>query len=81
MHRVSNKRFIRHYTELLPIRATRRSHNTSTINKPCPEDAVGILEHAILQTDDDELGALESCLKKASNVLGMGEIERGVDLV
>lgn len=56
-------------------------NNTGALAEPCAEDAVGILEHAILQGHHDELRALEASLDQATNVLGMGQIQRGVDLV
>lgn len=56
-------------------------NNTGTLAEPCAEDAVGVLEHAVLQGHHDELGALEASLDQATDVLGVGQVQRGVDLV
>lgn len=40
---------------LLHISRRQSLHHTRAFTKPRPEDAVGVLEHAVLQTDDDEL--------------------------
>jgi len=37
------------------IRRRQRLHHTGTLAEPRPEDAIGVLEHAVLQTDHDEL--------------------------
>ena len=66
---------------LLHIRRREGLDHTRTIHKPHPENAVGICEHAILQTNDDELTAAESRANEPANVLGVREIESGVDLV
>jgi hypothetical protein len=68
-------------TIALPIRPARRRYDRGAINKPRAEDAVGVLKHAVFQTDDNELGALEPCLEETPNILRMGEIEGGIDLV
>lgn len=44
-------------------------NNTGTLAEPRAEDTVGILEHAILQRDDDELRPLEAGLDQSTNVL------------
>lgn len=44
---------------------------TRAFAEPRAEDAVGILEHAVLETDNNELRAFEACLDQATNVLGM----------
>lgn len=49
-------------------------YHTGAFAKPGPEDAVRVLEHAVLETDDDELGPLEASLDEAADVLRMGQI-------
>lgn len=66
---------------LLEIRCRQRLDVTCSFAEPRPEDAVGILEHAVLERDDDELGALETCLDQATNVLCMRQIQSGINLV
>lgn len=66
---------------LLHIRRRERLDHTRAVHEPCPENAVRVREHAVLQTDDDELTAAEACADQATDVLGVGEIESGVDLV
>lgn len=46
-------------------------HYTCAVDKLCPEDSVGVCKHAVLQTDDNELAALESGADEAANVLRM----------
>ena len=55
--------------------------HTCSLAKPCPEDAVRILEHAVLQRDNNELRALESSLDEAADVLCVRQIQRCIDLV
>jgi len=45
--------------------------STGPIRKPRPENPICVLEHAILQTDNNELGTLESSLDQATDVLCM----------
>lgn len=66
---------------LLHIRRRESLDHTRAIHKPCPENAVRVREHAILQTDDDELTAAEARADQATDVLGVREIESGVDFV
>lgn len=66
---------------LLHVCWRQRLHHTGTLAEARSEDTIGILEHAILETDDDELRALESRLDEATDVLGVGQIESGVDFV
>ena len=63
------------------IRRSKRLYNTRTLTESRPEYPVRVLKHAILQTDDDELTSLEPRLDESTNVLGMGQIESGIDLV
>ena len=46
--------------------------DASVIAEPRAEEHVGVGEEALLERDDDELRA---------DVLGVGQVERGVDLV
>lgn len=59
----------------------KRLDSTGPIRKPRPKDPICILEHAILQTDDDELGALESSLDQSTDVLCVRQIQSGVNLI
>jgi hypothetical protein len=45
------------------------------------EDTIGVFEHAVLQTDNDELRATELGPDEAANVLRMREIQRCIDFV
>jgi hypothetical protein len=56
---------------LLHIRRRESLDHTRTIHEPCPENAVRVCEHAVLQTDDDELTAAEARADQAADVLGM----------
>ena len=51
------------------IRRRQSLNHTSAVHKPRPEDAVGIAEHAVLQTDDNELAALEPSADETTNIL------------
>ena len=66
---------------LLHISRRKSLDHTRTIHEPCPENPVRVREHAILQADHDELTAAEARTDQATNVLGVGKIESGVDLV
>ena len=66
---------------LLHIRRRERLDNTRAVHEPRPENAVRVREHAILQTDDDELAAAEARADQAADVLRVREVERGVDFV
>lgn len=66
---------------LLHIRRREGLDHTRTIHEPRPENAVRVREHAVLQTDDDELTAAEARADQATDVLSVREIESGVDLV
>lgn len=56
-------------------------NDTGTLAEASAENAVGILEHAILERDDDELGSLESGLDESTDVLCVGQIQGSIDLV
>ena len=62
---------------LLHIRRRESLDHARAIHK----DAVRVREHAVLQTDDDELTSAEARPDQATDVLGVGEIESGVDFV
>jgi hypothetical protein len=47
---------------LIEIRRSQCLNNTSALREPGPKNPIRILEHAILQTNHDELAALESRL-------------------
>lgn len=66
---------------LFHIGGGKRLNNTGALAESCTEDAVGILEHAVLQGHHNELRTLEACLDKATDVLGMRQIQRGIDLI
>lgn len=73
-----------HHSSLPPslkIRSSQRLNNTSPLTKPRPKDAIGILKHAILQTNNNKLTALEPGFDQSSNILCMWQIERSVYLV
>jgi hypothetical protein len=70
-----------HHRSLLHIRRRKSLDHTRAVHKPCPENAVRVRKHAVLQTDDDELAAAEARADQATDVLGVREIESGVDLV
>jgi len=66
---------------LLQIRWRKRLYHTGTVLEPRPEDSVRILEHAVFQTDHNELRSFEPRLNESSNILCMREIERRIDFV
>lgn len=63
------------------MEATRTLYHTRPFAEPRPEDSVCVLEHAVLQADNDKLTALEPRLDKPPNILGMRDIEGRVNLV
>lgn len=66
---------------LLEIGSRKRLYHAGTLGEASAENAVGVLEHAVLQTDNDELGALEASLDQATDVLRVRQVQRGVDFV
>jgi len=70
-----------HHRSLLHIRRRESLDHTRTIHESRPENAVRVREHAVLQTDDDELTAAEARADQATDVLSVREIESGVDFV
>ncbi|PSN69326.1 hypothetical protein BS50DRAFT_339636 [Corynespora cassiicola Philippines] len=69
------------YTSLLHLGRRRRLDNAGAVHESRPEDAVRVLEHAVLETDHNELRALEPRLDKTANVLRVRQVERSVHLV
>ena len=63
------------------IRRSKRLYNTCTFTKSRPEYPIRILEHAILQTNNDELTSLEPGLDEPTNILRMGQIKSGINFV
>ena len=55
--------------------------DTCPFTKSCPEYTICVLEHTILQTDDNKLTSLESRLDQSTDVLGMTQIKRGINFV
>lgn len=66
---------------LLRVRRRQCLNHTGTFTKPRLENAVGILEHAILERHNNELRSLESGLDQATDILRVRQVESGVDLV
>ena len=66
---------------LLEVRRRERLHHTGALAEARAEDAVRVLEHAVLEGDDDELGAAEPGLDEAADVLRVRQVERRVHLV
>lgn len=58
-------------TNLFQVGRRQRLNYTRSLAEPRPENPVRVLEHAVLQTDDDELGALEPRLYQPANILRM----------
>lgn len=56
-------------------------NNACTVSELSPEQHIGIIEQAVLQTDYNELRILEPVLEQLANMLGMRKIESGVDFV
>ena len=51
------------------ISRRKRLDSTCSIRKPRPENPICVLEHAILQTDDDKLGTFEPSLDQTADIL------------
>ena len=66
---------------LLQVCRRQRLHHTRALAKPRLEYPISILEHAILQTNNDELRSFESRLDQTADVLRMRKIESGVYFV
>jgi hypothetical protein len=59
------------HLSLLHIRRRKSLNHTRAIHESCPENAVCVREHAVLQTDDDKLTAAESCADQTTDVLSV----------
>jgi hypothetical protein len=59
------------FTTLFEIRCRQGLHNTRALTKSRPEDTIRVLEHTVLQTDDDELAALKPRFDETSDILRM----------
>lgn len=66
---------------LLEVRGREGLHHAGALAEAGAEDAVGVLEHAVLEGDDDELGALEARLDEPADVLRVRQVQRRVHLV
>ena len=51
------------------------------VAKPHAEEDVGVGEEALFERDDDELCTVEAGVEERANVLSVGQVECGVDLV
>lgn len=67
--------------DLLEICRGQSLYHTSTLAEPRPEDPVRVLEHAVLQTDYNELRALEASFDESTNVLRVRKIKRCIDFI
>lgn len=63
------------------IRRRERLHDASPFTKPGAENSIRILKHAILQTDYNELTTFKPGFDKATNILGVAEVEGSVYFV
>lgn len=69
---------------MTPSDSARLLHNTDdtgSFTEPCPEYAVCVLEHTILQAHDNKLTALEPHLDQASDILSMTQIKGRINFV
>lgn len=66
---------------LVEIRRSKSLNDRRPLREPSSEDTICILKHAVLQTDNNELGALEAILDKPSDILRMREIQSRIHLV
>jgi hypothetical protein len=55
--------------------------NTGSLAESCSEDSIGILEHSVLQTDDNELTAFEASFDESANVLCVRQIKSSIHLI
>ena len=55
--------------------------DASAVAKAGAKEDIRISEEALLERDDDELGAAEACAEERADVLRVREVERSVDLV
>ncbi len=62
------------YRPLLEIRCRQGLYYTCALTESCPEYAIRVLKHSILETNDNELAAFEPILDQSSNILSMRQI-------
>ena len=72
---------IYHLPTLLEIRRRQGLYHTRPFTEPRPEYAIRVLEHPILQTDNNKLAALKPGLDQAPDILGMRKVQGCVDFV
>lgn len=63
------------------VGGSQRLYDARAFAEPGSEDSVGILEHAVFQTDDNELRALEPSLDQTPYILRVREVQSGVNLI
>ena len=56
-------------------------HGGHPVHKLGAEEHVGVVEHPVLERDDDELGAPEVGLQHVANVLSVTQVQGRVHLV
>jgi hypothetical protein len=61
----------RDHSTLLHVRSRQSLYHTRPLAESRAENAICILEHAVLETDDDELRALEPIFDQQTNILGV----------
>lgn len=66
-----NHRPLRQCNLSFKVGSSQSLHHTSAFAEARAKDAVRVLEHAVLQTDDDELRALEPRLDQTTDILRM----------
>ena len=66
---------------LLQFSGRHDTDNARSITESCPKDPIGILKHAILQRDDDELRTMKPCLYQSTNILCMREIKSSINFI
>lgn len=66
---------------LLQIRRRQRLHHTRALAEAGTEDAVRVLEHAVLERHDNKLRPLEARFDEAADVLSVRQVQRRVHLV
>jgi hypothetical protein len=72
---------IYHPPTLLEIRRSQGLYHTRAFTESRPEYAIRVLEHPILQTDNNKLAAFEPGLDQAPDILRMRKVQGGINLV
>lgn len=67
--------------QLFQLPGRHHRDDTGAFTKSRPKNPICVLEHAVLQTDNDKLRILKPSLNDSTDVLGVGQIEGGVDFV